>query len=52
MEPIIKSPGPDIAEPIIKPDTKPATTPRPDQDDPFFFPAPGVDPTPKGIYNF
>ncbi len=39
--------GPDIAEPITKPDTRPAI-PRPDQDDPFYFPAPAVDPTPKG----
>lgn len=40
--------GSDIAEPIVKPDTRPAIRPRPDSDDPFYFPAPGVDPTPKG----
>jgi hypothetical protein len=49
MELVSKYPEPDIAEPITKPDTKPGTIPKPDQDDPFFFPAPGVDPTPKGM---
>jgi len=44
MEPTIAP-----AEPIIKPDTRPTTIPRPDQDDPFYFPAPIIDPTPKGI---
>jgi len=38
------------AEPITKPDIKPDV--RPDQDDPFYFPAPKVDPTPKGLYSF
>lgn len=48
MEYTVANPEPEVAEPIVKPDTRPATRPRPDQDDPFYFPAPGVDPTPKG----
>ena len=42
----------DIAEPLvipeIKPDTRPQTPSRPAEDDPFYFPGPKVDPTPKG----
>lgn len=33
------------AEPIVVPETKPAT--RPKEDDPFYFPQPLIDPTPK-----
>ena len=46
MEPTIAP-----AEPIIKPEPRPGVVPRPDQDDPFYFPSPLVDPTPKGIHN-
>lgn len=35
------------AEPITKPETRPDQ--RPAEDDPFYFPAPKVDPTPKGF---
>lgn len=34
------------AEPIVVPETKPKTKPR--EDDPFHFPMPAVNPTPKG----
>lgn len=36
------------AEPIIKPEPKPSVIPRPDQDDPFYFPIPKIDPSPLG----
>lgn len=42
------TPGPDIAEPITKPETAPPIT-RPGEDDPFNVPAPKIDPTPKGL---
>lgn len=43
----LASPAPEIAEPITKPETKPVT--RPNQNDPFHFPLPAIDPTPKGF---
>jgi len=36
------------AEPITKP--SPVITPKPDQDDPFYFPLPKINPTPKGFF--
>lgn len=43
-------PTPDIApfEPEVLPETNPIIRPRPNEDDPFYFPAPLIDPTPKG----
>jgi hypothetical protein len=48
MDVLMKIPGPEIAEPITKPETMPEPS-RPAQDDPFNVPAPKVDPTPKGF---
>jgi len=47
MADITTAPEPQV---LPRPETKPDT--RPDQDDPFYFPAPKVDPTPKGIIFF
>lgn len=43
-------PTPEVAPmlPEVLPDTRPIRQPHPNEDDPFYFPAPLIDPTPKG----
>jgi len=41
------NPGPAILEPEVKPNQSPTIAPAPNEDDPFYFPFPKQDPTPK-----
>lgn len=47
MADITTAPEPQV---LPKPETRPEQ--RPAEDDPFYFPAPKVDPTPKGFIFF